>query len=512
MQFSDQPARTSAAQWRRRLFGDADSVRAVLTGTLDLEPAADSHGRADDGIVGWLTLPRPHPDFNDAVGDEGRRLAHDALAAASRYVRLAEFDVDGDGLVSARELVVVIIAAGNEGAVDDACRPAVWAHHGEMAPVELDGVQVAAYAMLGEMHCAQASPPGAPAPPDVIAHATAALLGLIDDPAEIAPPAAGEHTVVIPNGAETWTIGSVRRIEWQSTRANNVRIDVSRDDGATWVTIFASLVNDGAHKWTVTGPVTSRARLRVCSVAAPSICDASDTAFVINRGAVTVHVPNGGETWPIGSIRRIEWTSTAAGNVSIALSRDAGASWATLFASIENDGAHNWTVTGPATSRARLRVCSVTTPRICDRNDAAFSIGGAATPRANLVVPLVIVPSLTVVGNQPWVVGVVTINAGTGRAGPSRTDIYLSSDSTFTTGDLRMASFSVPALGPGEVNEQAKTITFPFISPGLYSVAARADALGAVEERDENNWFPLPTGFRVFVFGFPGLAGVPAAP
>jgi hypothetical protein len=344
----------------------------------------------------------------------------------------------------------------------------------------------------------------------VIAHEAAALLGLLADTAEAGAPAAGEYTLLIPNGAEVWTIGSVRRLEWQSMAAGTVRIDLSRDNGASWTTILSSLVDDGAHKWTVTGPGTRRARLRVCSVAAPTICDASDASFVINRGDVTVRVPNGGDTWPVGSSRRIEWTSTVADTVRIELSRDAGASWTTLFADVDNDGAHAWTVTGPATSRARLRVCTVTAPRICDRSDASFSIGAAATGGANLVAPVIIVPSLTILGNQPWVVGVVTTNVGTGTAGPSRTDIYLSSDSTFTTGDLRMASFSVPALGPGEVDEQSKTITFPFISPGLYSVAARADALEAVAETSENNWFPLPSGFRVFVFGVPGLA--PAAP
>jgi hypothetical protein len=245
-------------------------------------------------------------------------------------------------------------------------------------------------------------------------------------------------------------------------------------------------------------------------VASPSVCDASDAAFVINFGTVTVTSPNSGQVWPIDSIRRIEWTSTVAGNVQIELSRDGGTSWTTLFASLENDGAQNWTVTGPTTSRARIRLCSVAM-RTCGRT-ALFTIGGAVPGNANLVAPLVIVPSLTVMGGQPWVAGVITANTGTTTAAASRTDIYLSSDGTFTTGDLRMASFSVPALRPGEVDEQAKTITFPFISPGLYRVAARVDALDAVPETDENNWFALPTGFRVFVFGSPAQGDTPAAP
>lgn len=509
VEFRDQPGRTTPAQWRSRLFGANDSVTATLAGTVDITPAPESHGAADDGIVGWLTLEGGHPDFGGAVEGSAHRLAHDALTAAGRHVKLADFDTDGDGLVSPSELLVVIIVAGNEAAIAEACRPGVWAHHGDMAPLTIDGIEVSAYAMLGEMHCTERRPPGVPASSAVLAHETAALLGLPDD---VVPPAAGEYTIVLPNGGETWTIGSIRRMEWLSALAGNVRVQLSRDAGATWTTLFASLLDDGAHKWTVTGPATSRARIRVCSVASPSICDASNANFVITRGTVKLGIPNGGETWPIGSIRRIEWTSTVAGNVRIDLSRDGGGSWTTLFPDLLNDGAHNWTVTGPATSQARVRACTVVTPRICDGSNTSFTIGAAAGGDANLVAPVLIVPSLTVMGNQPWVVGVVTANTGTATAGPSRTDIYLSADSTFTTGDLRMASFSVPPLGPGEVNAQAKTITFPFIAPGLYSVAARVDALGAVAERDENNWFPLPTGFRVFVFGWPFAAHALSAP
>lgn len=509
VQFSDQAAQTPAADWHRRLFGPGDSVRTSLEGALDLVPAPESHGTADDGVIGWLTLHRRHPDFGSTVDADARHLTHDALVAAAPHVRFADFDTDGDGVIAPHELAVVIIVAGNEAAVADGCRPAVWAHHGETSPLPLDGVQLSAYAMLGEMHCTRPSPPGTPAPADVIADAAAALLGLTDD-RDLAAPAAGEYTVLIPNGGETWTIGSIRRLEWQSTLAGDVSVALSRDGGTTWTTIFAALVNDGAHKWTVTGPSTKLARLRVCSVATPALCDTSDANFVIHRGTVTVRVPNGGETWPIGAVRKIEWTSTVAGNVRVELSRNGGSSWVTLFASLENDGGHNWTVTGPATTQARVRVCSVSTPHICDRSDAAFTIGGGGS--ANLVASLVNLSSLTVIGGQPWPVSVLTGNVGTGTAGPSRTDVYLSKDSTFTGADLRLASFWVPALGPGEVDAQSKIITFPFISPGFYFVAVRADALGAVAETDENNWVVLPSNLQIFVIGLPFSAGVLAAP
>jgi hypothetical protein len=500
VEFDDQRAQTTAAAWRARFFGRTDSVRTTLGGVADIIPAADDHGTASDGIVGWLTLHRRHPAFDDAMDGARPELAHDAVVAAARHVRFADFDTDGDGVVSPSELLVVIIIAGHEAAPEDACGPAITAHHGDMTPLSVDGVQLSAYAMVGEMHCTGTTRPAGPAAAEVIAYETAALLGVADESDAVVPPTAGEYTLVVPNGGERWTIGSVRRIEWQSTRSGNLRAELSRDGGATWAPIFSNLLNDGSQNWTVTGPATTRARLRVCSVVSPSICDVSNATFVIHRGTVRVTVPNGGETWSMGSIQRIRWTSTVVGNVRIQLSRDGGTSWIVLSDNLENDGVQDWTVTSPVTSQARMRVCSVATPRICDNSDATFMIAQPPPPAVNLVAPLVIVPSLSVIGGEPWVVGAVTGNVGTATAAPSRTDIYLSSDSTFTTSDLRMASFSVPALGPGEVNEQAKTITFPVISPGLYYIAARVDVLGAVPETDENNWFALPSEFRVFVF------------
>jgi CARDB len=506
VEFDDQRAQTTAAAWRARFFGRADSVRTTLGGVADITPAADDHGTASDGIVGWLTLHRRHPAFDHAVDVAGPQLAHEAVVAAAHHVRFADFDTDGDGVLSPSELLVVIIIAGHEASFEETCGPAVAAHHGDMAALTVDGVQLSAYAMSGEILCTRTTPPAGPAAAELIAYQTAALLGVADDIGDVEPPAAGEYTLVVPNGGERWTVGSVRRIEWQSSRSGNLRAELSRDGGATWTAIFSNLLNDGSQNWTVTGPATNRARFRICSLTSPSICDVSNATFVIHRGTLRATVPNGGETWSIGSIQRIGWTSTVTGKVRIELSRDQSTSWIVLFDNVENDGVQDWTVTGPVTSQARIRVCSVATPRICDISDATFMIAQPPPPAVNLVAPLVIVPSLSVIGGQPWVVGAITGNVGRATAAASRTDIYLSSDATFTTSDLRMASFSVPALGPGEVNEQAKTITFPVISPGLYYIAARVDVLGAVPETDENNWFALPSEFRVFVFESPFAA------
>jgi hypothetical protein len=86
--------------------------------------------------------------------------------------------------------------------------------------------------------------------------------------------------------------------------------------------------------------------------------------------SITVTAPNGG-TWKIGTSKQIQWTSSAvSGNVKIELSRDGGATWAVLFASVANTGSQSWTVTGPATAAARIRVSSVNAPAVGDVSDA----------------------------------------------------------------------------------------------------------------------------------------------
>lgn len=108
VQFSDRSGHTTAAQWRSRFFGAGESVRehyrSASMGALDITPAAERHGTANDGIVGWLTLDRAHPDFGGTVDGRAGQLARDAMTAASRHVDFAAFDTDGDGRVSTSEL------------------------------------------------------------------------------------------------------------------------------------------------------------------------------------------------------------------------------------------------------------------------------------------------------------------------------------------------------------------------------------------------------------------------
>jgi hypothetical protein len=91
-------------------------------------------------------------------------------------------------------------------------------------------------------------------------------------------------TVTAPNGGETWKLRSTQQITWSSSGTNgSVKIEVSRDGGATWSTISSSTTNDGQHAWKVGGKTSTQARIRVCSINAPVVCDQSNANFTISK-------------------------------------------------------------------------------------------------------------------------------------------------------------------------------------------------------------------------------------
>ncbi|MCI0513459.1 VCBS repeat-containing protein, partial [candidate division KSB1 bacterium] len=182
-------------------------------------------------------------------------------------------------------------------------------------------------------------------------------------------------TITTPNGGENWAIGSNQNIQWTTTGAvGNVKIELTRNNGANWETLFVSTFNRGAQSWTVIGPAATACRLRISDVDGAPM-DQSDATFTIYQPqTLTITAPNGNETWAIGSSQDITWTSAGAvGNVKIELSRNQGATWESLFTNTANDGVQSWLVTGPAAASCLVRISEVDGTPV-DQSNAAFTI------------------------------------------------------------------------------------------------------------------------------------------
>jgi hypothetical protein len=98
--------------------------------------------------------------------------------------------------------------------------------------------------------------------------------------------------VELPNGGEVWDVGSTNTLCWSSIAVYaNVTVELSRDGGATYETLFADIANDGQEDWLVTAPVTENALIRVRGTGTDEygkeveVSDVSDEDFTIRDNA-----------------------------------------------------------------------------------------------------------------------------------------------------------------------------------------------------------------------------------
>jgi len=190
-----------------------------------------------------------------------------------------------------------------------------------------------------------------------------------------------------------WKATSTQSIKFNHSLGvgQQVNIDVSRDGGSTWslITVFTTTsATTGSYPWVVTGPATTRARIRVSSVANPLVADMSDVDFTISNPTITVTSPNTGVSWRAGDTKNITFSHTmgVGQTVNIDVSRDGGATWSfisTFTTTSGTSGSYAWVVSGPVTKQARIRVSWTVDLVVTDMSDVQFTI----LPRTTVTAP-----------------------------------------------------------------------------------------------------------------------------
>jgi M6 family metalloprotease-like protein len=167
--FPDATGRTDPSHWADIVFSGYGSLEdyyeTVSYGSIDIVPAAESFGTANDGIIGWLDLSAyysGHPNPGSSVTDVNRYITKRALQVGDGYINFADYDTDGNGSISADELHIIVVVAGFERSYGGTDEPAVWAHNSNLsgtvgAPtldgkVIADGTRGGLYSQVGEYH------------------------------------------------------------------------------------------------------------------------------------------------------------------------------------------------------------------------------------------------------------------------------------------------------------------------------------------------------------------------
>ena len=100
--------------------------------------------------------------------------------------------------------------------------------------------------------------------------------------------------VTAPDGGEVLMEGTIADLTWSAADlyfgVTGVDVEISRDDGVTWSALATGIANTGSMAWTVTGPATTTARLRVTArdAAGNEGSDVSDGVWEIAESQVAV--------------------------------------------------------------------------------------------------------------------------------------------------------------------------------------------------------------------------------
>jgi len=190
--------------------------------------------------------------------------------------------------------------------------------------------------------------------------------------------------VTTPNTAVQWGVGSTQTVKWTHNfgTSSYVRIDLSRDGGATWQAIVPSVKNSsatsGSVNWVVTAPLTTAARIRV-SWLNGNATDTSDVSFTIANPYITVSSPSTTSTsWGYGTTRKQTWTTNlGVDRVEVRMSTDGGATFPYVLGAA-TASSKTATIVVPTlpqpTSGARVAVVWLANSAVAGTNPVSFRV------------------------------------------------------------------------------------------------------------------------------------------
>ncbi len=202
--------------------------------------------------------------------------------------------------------------------------------------------------------------------------------------------------VTFPNAAGVQLpIGIPTELTWTATDADGLasfEVFVSRDGGATYdpSPVCASLASGAspyACTWTVTGPATTHARVKVVATSNGGAAaeDVSDADATLANAFVTMTVPDtDGVAWAAGKTHQLRFIHNLGKGrpVLVEINRDyPGGAWETIpgggcaFTNEKANSGCTWLASGVTNGpTARIRVSSVDAPAAQDTNNAFFEI------------------------------------------------------------------------------------------------------------------------------------------
>jgi YVTN family beta-propeller protein len=233
----------------------------------------------------------------------------------------------------------------------------------------------------------------------------------------------------------------------------------STDDGLSWTRV-GKAVSLRQFVWQVPGPATALARVQVLAYMSGDTMAGVSGQFRVYDTAppspITVTSPTDTSRWVIGTVRDVRWTGGTDGMDStvVYFSADSGVTWSRQGLA-QTPGFYQWTVVGPATTRALIEVRAYNLSAVTTGTSGGFSVVTPPPPTPISVTS----PTDT----SRWVIGSahdVTWTGGTDQV--DSTVVYYSSNNGMTWTRQGKAEPGSPGV-------------FPWVVPGPATTQARVE-------------------------------------
>lgn len=184
--------------------------------------------------------------------------------------------------------------------------------------------------------------------------------------------------VTAPNGGETLQTGTSTNITWTSENIENVKLELTTNNGASWSIIEASTPSDGNYNWTTIPDINSSlCKIRVSDANDGIPSDFSDEVFTISNQVeqtLEIVLPNGGELWEANTSKSIEWQSSGVDSVKIEFSSNNGINWVVVEESIPSLGSYDWAVPDVNSTQAKIKVSDAADGDPYDESNGQFTL------------------------------------------------------------------------------------------------------------------------------------------
>lgn len=180
-----------------------------------------------------------------------------------------------------------------------------------------------------------------------------------------------------PVTASSLLADSLFNISWSSKNISNIKIELTTDNGITWVVIVNGIsASLGTYSWIVPRSISNQCRIRISDASNPEIFRESSESFAIVAPLKIVE-PNGLENWSAYSTKKIKWGFCGAESVKLELTTDNGLNWIIITESIQADQLEfNWTVNNILSTSCRIKITNGDNPTDSDISDNLFTISG----------------------------------------------------------------------------------------------------------------------------------------